>query len=188
MKTDRKHLHNTGKFLSYILRHKPGDIGITLDENGWVGVDTLIEAVNTHKKGYKLDLEILTAIVETNNKNRYAFSDDSKRIRANQGHSVDVDLDLKPVTPPNILYHGTSENSVESILDSGIKKMGRQHVHLSHEMNTATNVGSRHGKVVILRIHAEAMHSDGIDFVLSANGVWLTDYIDPYYIDIIVEE
>lgn len=166
---------NKGKFLSLILRHKPETIGLKLDENGWANVDELIKKMN-------LSLSDLEQIVKNNNKNRYSFSEDKTKIRANQGHSVKVDVELKEVYPPSILYHGTAEKNVDSILQNGLVKGNRNHVHLSADEATAINVGSRHGKPEVLKIKAREMYADGLKIYLSENGVYLTDYVDPMYI------
>jgi RNA:NAD 2''-phosphotransferase len=169
-----------GKFLSLVLRHDPQKIGITLDGNGWTDVNALIRQCAV-KKVY-FSFEELNEIVLTNDKKRYAFNEDKSMIRANQGHSVSIDLDITPIEPPEYLYHGTAERFYESIKKEGIKKMNRQHVHLSKEKITALQVGSRHGRPVILTISAREMYREGIGFYCSDNGVWLTEYVDPKYI------
>jgi len=168
------------KFLSLVLRHKPETIQINLDENGWTSVDELIE--NAHKFGYHFDREILKFIVETNAKKRFAFNDNFDKIRANQGHSVEVELGYSPQIPPVILYHGTSEKSVALILQTGLEKQSRHHVHLSKDVDTALVVGTRHGKPFVFEVLAELMHSDGFEFYLSENGVWLTDNVPVKYL------
>lgn len=169
-----------GKFLSLVLRHEPSKIGIQLDDNGWADVEELISKCGKHRVSFtKKELD---EIVETNNKKRYAYSEDGTKIRANQGHSITVDLEFTSVEPPQFLYHGTADRFLNSIEVEGIKKMSRQHVHLSQDKETAINVGSRHGRVVVLTILAYKMYEDGVAFFQSANGVWLTDYIDPKYI------
>lgn len=168
------------KFISLILRHKPEEIGITIDDFGWAKVEDLINGIN--KSGRNIDMEVLEEIVRTDNKQRYSFNEDKTKIRANQGHSIPVNLELKELEPPNILYHGTATKSLEGIKSQGIKSMSRQWVHLSKDFETAKQIGSRHGKCVILIIDAERMYKDGIKFYLSENGVWLTEYIDPKYI------
>lgn len=169
-----------GKLLSMILRHEPEKIGITLDENGWAEVKELRE--KCARKHLHFTIDELEEIVATNNKKRYSFNENKTKIRANQGHSIDIDIDLPTITPPEFLYHGTAERFLSSIGEKGIQKMSRQHVHLSHEKSTAENVGSRHGKAVVLTILSRKMYADGIKFYQAANGVWLTDYIDPKYI------
>lgn len=169
-----------GKFLSLVLRHEPSKIGIQLDENGWADVEELISKC-AHKRVY-FTKEELEEIVLTNDKKRYSFNQDKTLIRANQGHSINISLDLSPVAPPEYLYHGTADRFYTSIMKDGIIKQTRQHVHLSKDKETATKVGSRHGRPIILTIRAGQMHQDGILFYCSDNGVWLTDYIDPKYI------
>ena len=170
------------KFLSLVLRHKPETIQIQLDENGWVNVNELIEKLNNYGKA--IDFEILKYVVETNSKKRFAFNDDKTKIRASQGHSLQIDLNYEPIKPPNELYHGTSQRFLDSILKSGIEKRNRQHVHLSSDIETALKVGQRHGKPVILKIQTAKMHMDGHKFYLSENNVWLTDYVPVEYIKI----
>nr|WP_315033256.1 RNA 2'-phosphotransferase [uncultured Chryseobacterium sp.] len=168
------------KFLSLILRHQPDIIGLTLDENGWAEIEEL--RVKSAKKGRHFSFEELDEVVETNNKKRFAFNEDKTKIRASQGHSIDIDLALKAVQPPDFLYHGTAEANISSIMTKGIEKRTRQHVHLSTDKETATKVGMRHGKPIILTIRTGTMHQDGLAFYQSANGVWLTDFVDPKYI------
>jgi len=164
------------KFLSYVLRHKPESIGLTLDENGWVDVSVLLEA--SRSSGENISLDLLREIVETNSKKRFAFSEDGKRIRANQGHSVkNVDLNFQEIRPPEILYHGTVEKYIEAIKKTGLQKMKRQHVHLSDTQETAASVGSRRGKPILLEIMAQNMYKEGFAFYRSENGVWLTDSV-----------
>lgn len=164
-----------GKFLSLILRHNPETIGITLDKNGWADVSDLIAGVN--KKGYKLDIDILSEIVETNNKKRYIFNQDKTKIRANQGHSIKVDVELKKQTPPNILYHGTAKKYYDLIIKDGIQKKSRNHVHLSKDEQTAITVGKRHGESVVIKVNAKVMDNEGYEFFVSENGVWLVDFV-----------
>jgi putative RNA 2'-phosphotransferase len=168
------------KFLSLVLRHEPAKIGITLDGAGWVPVAELLAACARHH--VEITPEALEEIVATSDKKRFAFSDDGQRIRANQGHSVTVDLDLPPARPPEVLYHGTVDRFLDSIRQEGLRKGERHHVHLSADENTATKVGERRGKPVILRIAAGRMHAEGHPFFLSANGVWLTEHVPPGYI------
>lgn len=167
-------------FISLILRHKPEEIGITLDEHGWAKVEDLINGIN--KSGRNIDIGILEEIVKTDNKQRYSFNDDKTKIRANQGHSIPVVIEFKELEPPNTLYHGTARKSLQGIKCLGIKSMSRLYVHLSKDFETAKQVGSRHGEAVILVIDAHRMYKDGIKFYLSENGVWLTEYVDPKYI------
>ena len=172
------------KFLSLVLRHHPEAIGIALDIHGWAEVNMLIK--NMKRKFPVFSLKILEEIVATDNKQRYAFSENNTKIRANQGHSLAVDLELQPQTPPKCLYHGTASRFVESILKSGLQKQTRQHVHLSIDITTATKVGARHGKPVIFKVNTIAMHKAGYVFYISANGVWLTDEVPPKFLDLIV--
>lgn len=168
------------KFISLVLRHKPEVIHLNIDEYGWAEVDELMAKSANHGHGFTfLELE---EMVETNDKKRFVFNEDKTRIRANQGHSIDIDLALKPQQPPEFLYHGTAESNMESILQNGIEKRNRQHVHLSQDKETATQVGMRHGKPVILTIRTKEMSEDGIAFYLSENNVWLTDFVDAKYI------
>ncbi len=169
-----------GKFLSLILRHKPETIGIKLDENGWADVEALLAGMN--RKGTTIDQVLLEEIVANNNKKRYSLSPDKKRIRANQGHSIDVDIELKAVTPPAVLYHGSADRFYESILRLGLQKQNRNHVHLSPDIETALAVGKRHGRPVVFTIQAKAMHDDGYLFYLSENSVWLTDSVPVAYL------
>lgn len=168
-----------GRFISLVLRHEPAAAGIVLDENGWADVGELLEGVK--KSGRHIDMATLERIVAENSKKRYAFNADRTKIRANQGHSIDVDVELMQKTPPEVLYHGTAERFLTSIMAEGLTKRGRQHVHLSADMETAVNVGKRHGKPVILQVNAAKMAADGHIFYLSENNVWLTDNIPPEY-------
>ena len=168
------------KFLSFVLRHKPETINLVLDENGWANVEELITKSTNDSQGFTF--EELDEIVLTNDKKRFIFNEDKTKIRANQGHSIEIDLALKPQQPPEFLYHGTAQNNVESILENGIEKRNRQHVHLSQDKETATKVGMRHGKPLILTIKTGKMFEDGILFYLSENNVWLTDFVDSKYI------
>lgn len=168
------------RLLSLVLRHKPEEIGITLDKGGWAVVSELLKGMSA--RGNKITMAELEEIVATNDKQRFSFNETKTKIRANQGHSVSVDLGLKPVVPPKILYHGTAISNLDVILKTGIKKMNRLHVHLSADVATASKVGSRHGKPVVLEVNAEAMHKDGHAFFQSANQVWLTDKVPVEYI------
>ncbi|AMR34041.1 RNA 2'-phosphotransferase [Mucilaginibacter sp. PAMC 26640] len=168
------------KLLSLVLRHQPEAIGIRLDEQGWVAVVELIHQENAH--GKLLTPEILSHVVATNAKKRFAFNGAGDMIRASQGHSVDIELGLQPQKPPAMLYHGTASQSVNSILQTGLEKRSRQHVHLSAEIETALVVGKRHGKPVIFEVDALSLHQNGHVFYLSANGVWLTDVVPPTYL------
>ena len=175
-----KELKKTSKYLSYLLRHKPDSIGLKLDDSGWAPIEDLLNLTGITR-------EVLDEVVFTNDKQRFAFSPDGKRIRANQGHSVSgVELDLAPRQPPDTLYHGTVEKFLAAIRESGLQKMERHHVHLSATMDTARNVGSRRGKPVVLVINAAQMHNEGIEFYLSANGVWLTEIVPYKYVERII--
>lgn len=167
-----QNLIKTGKFISLILRHHPEAIGITLDEHGWADVDALIEGINQSGK-YTLDRAMLEEIVRDNNKQRYSFNENGTKIRANQGHSVPVDVELPEAAPPEMLYHGTAERFAENIRAEGLKPMSRLYVHLSKDKETALSVGKRHGKPHIFIVHAGEMARQGHTFWLSANGVWL---------------
>lgn len=171
------------KLLSFALRHKPEELGITLDKNGWASVATLIEQIK--KKVPNFSEIDLVEIVDTNNKKRFAFSEDKKSIRANQGHSaeMDVDLELKPQEPPEILFHGTASRFIDSIKESGLDSRSRKHVHLSSNKETAFSVGKRHGSPVILKIQAKKMHLANYSFYQSQNGVWLTEKVPLEFID-----
>ena len=170
---------DTSKYIALILRHKPETIGITLDEHGWANVEELIAGVN---KTHQLDMAGLEQIVAEDNKQRYSFNEDKTLIRANQGHSIQVDVELEEVDPPRYLYHGTAEKYREAIDEQGLIPKSRLYVHLSPDVNTATNVGARHGKPVVYRVWAGWMHKDGYKFYKSVNGVWLTKEVPTKYI------
>jgi putative RNA 2'-phosphotransferase len=170
------------KFLSYVLRHAPESIGIEFDQHGWVEIDTLLAAAKKH--GHEISRETLNNVVSINDKQRFKISDDGTHIRASQGHSIEVELDLQPVIPPDFLYHGTVSKFLDAIQSEGLKKMKRQHVHLSADIQTATKVGSRRGTPVILVINARKMFQDGCSFYLSDNNVWLTDAVPSKYISL----
>ena len=164
-----------------ILRHKPETIGITLDEHGWASVDELIKGVS---RTHRLDREILERIVAEDEKQRYSFNEDKTLIRANQGHSIPVDVGLQQTVPPDVLYHGTGIKYKESIDVQGLLPKSRLYVHLSGDPQTAKKVGQRHGKPVIYIIHAAEMHADGYLFYRSVNGVWLTKTVPAKYLDL----
>lgn len=168
------------KFLSLVLRHEPARAGLTLDSAGWVDVGDLLRGCAG--AGKPLTRATLEEIVAKSDKQRFAFSEDGTRIRANQGHSVAVELEYKPVAPPDVLYHGTADRFLESIQTTGLRKAARHHVHLSAERKTAWEVGRRHGRPVIFIVAAGAMHRAGHAFYLSANGVWLTDGVPPEFL------
>ncbi|SRX75274.1 RNA 2'-phosphotransferase [Aequorivita antarctica] len=170
-----KEKNKTSKFLSLILRHKPEEIDLVLDNDGWANVDELLQKM-------VIGFEDLKEVVKTNEKKRFAFSDDFKKIRANQGHSIDVDLKLDPVIPPKFLFHGTAEKNIDSILVKGLLKQGRNYVHLSDDIETARNVGIRYGKPIILKVNTLNMYQEGYLFYLSKNGVWLTDFVPAGFI------
>ena len=172
----------TSRFISMILRHKPEVIGITLDEHGWADVSDLISGINATGNHY-LDMESLEEIVRNDEKQRYSFNEDHTLIRANQGHSIQVDVELEEMEPPAVLYHGTREKYTSSIDDQGLIPKSRLYVHLSSDEETARKVGSRHGKPVIYTVDCRAMYTDGYRFFLSANHVWLTKEIPPRYLN-----
>jgi putative RNA 2'-phosphotransferase len=178
MKNDR--LIRVSKCLAKYLRHAPQEIGLTLQPGGWVPVDDLLAAAE--KNGFSITYDELVECVETNDKQRFAFDVSGELIRANQGHSVEVDLQLDEREPPETLFHGTVERFLPSILEAGLVRGKRHHVHLSKDVETARKVGSRRGKPVILKVDAGRMHSDGHKFLLSVNGVWLTDIVPPSYL------
>src|SRR5215212_3649479 len=168
------------KFLSLVLRHEPQAAGVTLDEAGWIGVGELL--AGCERAGVRITDDELREIVRTSDKQRFALSDDGTRIRANQGHSVDVELGHAPAVPPDTLWHGTAEKYVESIRAQGLLKGSRHHVHLSPTAETASAVGRRHGRLVLLEVESGRMHRDGIEFFLTPNGVWLTDHVPTAYL------
>lgn len=168
-----------GRFLSLVLRHDPGAAGIALDEHGWADVGELLAGVN--RTGRKIDMAALERIVRENNKRRYSFNEDRTKIRANQGHSVAVDVELRETEPPERLYHGTATRFLPSIYKEGLRKMSRQHVHLSGNFETAMAVGKRHGIPTVITIDAGAMARDGVKFYRSENGVWLCGEVTAKY-------
>lgn len=170
------------KFLSFVLRHEPGAIGVELDEAGWISVETLLEASRAH--GTEITRPMLEEIVATSPKRRFAFSRDTQCIRAVQGHSIEVDLKYAPSVPPDILYHGTVDDFITAIRSQGLLRMSRQHVHLSADATTARTVGARRGRPVVLEVLARQMHEDGFAFFMATNGVWLTEHVPPTYIQL----
>lgn len=173
----------TSKFISLILRHNPGAAGIKLDEHGWADVEELIQGVN--QAGKTLNMELLKEIVRTNDKQRFSFNEDGTKIRANQGHSIRVDVELKAVAPPDVLYHGTATRFLGSILNAkeGLRAGSRLYVHLSKDYDTAVKVGTRHGVPVVLKVDAGRMARDGYTFYLSENGVWLVEEVPVKYLE-----
>ena len=180
VKSDR-HIRKTSKFMSLILRHKPETIGITLDEHGWADVKNLIDGINL-AGGHDLDRELLEEIVRTDEKQRYSFNEDHSLIRANQGHSISVDVELEERIPPDILWHGTGEKYASSIDVQGLIPKSRLYVHLSSNTEMAGKVGSRHGKPVIYEVDCRKMTEDGYRFYLSVNQVWLTKEVPAKYL------
>lgn len=168
------------KFLAYHLRHDPGGLGLVLEPGGWVAVDVLLAACG--RKGTRISRAQLEEVVRTSDKQRFAFDADGAKIRANQGHSVEVDLQLRAAEPPDRLYHGTGEQSVAAILREGLLKMGRHHVHLSGDVETARKVGARHGRPAVLVVAAAAMRAAGFEFLRAENGVWLVDHVPSSYL------
>ena len=166
------------KLLSYVLRHKPESIGLTLDAEGWADIDTLI----SKSEKVKMTREDISRVVKNSDKQRFIISDNGQSIRANQGHSIKVDLGLAPTAPPAYLYHGTATRFWESIKLQGLKKMNRHHVHLSKDKGTAAKVGGRHGKLQILTVDSKAMAEAGHLFYVSENGVWLTDFVPSQFL------
>jgi len=176
-----REIKRNSKFLSLVLRHQPETIGIALDATGWVDVDVLLAALARH--GKDMPRETLELVVRTNDKQRFSISDDGKRIRANQGHSVKVELGYQPAEPPEILLHGTPRQFIESIRQQGLRKMQRHHVHLHEDVDTATAVGNRRGKSVLLKVRAADMRRAGHEFFVTPNHVWLTDHVPAQFIE-----
>ncbi len=170
-----------GKLLAMVLRHKPQELGLTVDAHGWAQVDALVEAFS---KIGTFDKQLLERIVREDSKGRYSFNEDKTKIRANQGHSLPVDVELAQVQPPEILYHGTGEKYVESINVQGLRPQSRLYVHLSQDKDTAVKVGKRHGRPVVYQVAAGAMARAGCEFYLSVNGVWLTKSVPPLYLQL----
>lgn len=175
-------IKRTSKFLSLLLRHRPETIGLELDRNGWAAVDELIRLANAHDSRNALDRELIEQVVATNNKKRFVISDDGQRIRANQGHSVEIDMEFEAVTPLSELFHGTATRFLDSIMETGLEKRSRQYVHMSADSTTAIDVGGRHGKPIVLVVDAAAMAAAGHEFYRSANGVWLTDHVPAQFL------
>lgn len=173
--------HQLSKYISLLLRHKPEALGITLEPTGWTDVNEMLRKMQ--EKGIKVDLAQLQEVVAKDNKQRYSFNADQTKIRANQGHSIDVDLGFEPQTPPEFLYHGTATRFLASIQKTGLESRSRQHVHLSDNLETAQKVGKRHGKPVILTVRAKELQELGQHFFLSENGVWLTGKVMVEFIE-----
>jgi putative RNA 2'-phosphotransferase len=174
---------NISKFMSFVLRHKPTEIGIVLDQNGWILVEELILKANlSGKSPFIFSREILEYIVLNNKKQRFALSEDKTLIRANQGHTILVDLDLPFIEPPEFLYHGTAIQNIKKIMLEGLKSMQRHDVHLSFDKDIAKDVGARYGRPVVLKIKSKAMYLDGMTFQCTKNNVWLTNHVPSQYI------
>lgn len=181
MTDDVKRATRVSKYLSLVLRHDPSAGGVVLDEQGWTRVGELLAGASA--RGLEVSPEELVEVVRASDKQRFALSPDGLRIRANQGHSVAVDLGLAPQAPPAALFHGTVERFVPSILAEGLRKQARQHVHLSADVETARRVGTRRGEPVVLRVDAARMQAEGLVFFRSQNGVWLTEAVPPRFIE-----
>lgn len=179
MRETTPNLTRISKYISLILRHKPEVIGIKLDAHGWVDANALLAGIN---KKYPINRDILEKIVRSDEKQRYTFSEDGTKIRANQGHSIQVDVELALTEPPETLHHGTAQRFVASIEGQGLLPRSRLYVHLSPNQETAEKVGCRHGEPVIYQVDAGQMHRNGYLFYLSANGVWLTKVVPATYL------
>ncbi len=178
---NREQQKRISKRLSLHLRHEPEGLGLTLEAGGWVNVDDLIKGFS--KTHFKITKEELETVVQENDKQRFSFDETGLKIRANQGHSTEVDLQLEPQTPPDILYHGTSENALTIILKDGLKRMARHHVHLSTDKEMMLKVGQRHGKPILIKVRAKEMQEAGHKFYLSDNGVWLADEVPANFLE-----
>lgn len=178
-------LIKTSRYISYVLRHNPQDAGLAMDAHGWVGVNELIEGVG---KKRPLTAEMLERIVAEDDKGRYSFNEDKTKIRANQGHSIPVDVELREAVPPSVLYHGSAERFTVGIAAEGVKPGTRLYVHLSADVATAVKVGARHGTPVVYRVDAAGMYAHGYTFYLSVNGVWLTKHVPVAYLQKCKEE
>lgn len=184
--TDISDKTKLSKFISLLLRHHPEKVNLTLDEHGWADVDELLAGIN--RTGRSIDRALLEEIVASDEKQRYSFDERKELIRANQGHSIPVDVDLEKAVPPEILYHGTAQKYADSIRQEGIRRMSRLYVHLSKDRETALKVGRRHGKPLVFTVSAGKMSREGIPFYLSANGVWLTEYVGAEYLEEMAEQ
>lgn len=174
-------MENLSKFISLILRHKPEVIGISLDEHGWANVEELILGIKQKTEGF--DMKMLEEIVVTDNKKRYSFNEDKTLIRANQGHSIPVDVELKRMDPPKYLWHGTGEKYANYINEIGLIPKSRLYVHLSEDEEIALKVGKRHGKPIMYKVNSGKMQQDGFEFFRSVNGVWLTKKVPVEYLE-----
>jgi putative RNA 2'-phosphotransferase len=180
---DPKRLVRVSKFLSLHLRHQPADLGLTLEPGGWVPVADLL--AGAARRGFPISPEELAEVVRGSDKQRFAFDATGAKVRANQGHSAEVDLQLEPAEPPALLYHGTADRFLDAVRRDGLLKMARHHVHLSPDTQAASTVGSRHGRLVLLEVDAAGMRAAGYTFYRSANGVWLVDAVPPEYLRVI---
>lgn len=180
---DEKKLVKISKYLSKHLRHQPERLGLILEDGGWIAVENLLNACARHN--FPVSISELKEVVEKNDKKRFSFDASGRKIRANQGHSIEIDLQLKPQTPPDALYHGTAERNEDSIKEHGLLKMARHAVHLSVDIETARRVGARHGKPLIFKVDAKKMATEGFEFFVSENGVWLVDAIPPQFLEIV---
>jgi putative RNA 2'-phosphotransferase len=175
-------LTTISKFMSLVLRHQPQQIGLTLDDAGWASIDALLRLSAVAGRVFSLD--DLVDVVTTSDKQRFAISEDGLRIRANQGHTVEIDLGLPAVKPPDMLFHGTARRFLDAILDMGLERRARHHVHLTANRSTAIAVGTRYGAPVLLRVDAKQMAGDGFEFRCSANGVWLAEAVPAKYLEV----
>lgn len=182
---NEKETIRASKFISLVLRHQPEVIGLMPDEQGWVDVNELLQKMRL--KGMAIDFETLEQVVASNDKKRFAFNGDKSRIRASQGHSIQVDLGYRESKPPEVLYHGTATKNKEAIVKEGLKKGKRHHVHLSKDIETAMKVGQRHGKPVVFEVMAKEMYDEGCVFFVSENGVWLTESVPARFLKVVEE-
>jgi putative RNA 2'-phosphotransferase len=183
---NREQQKRISKRLSLHLRHEPETLGLTLESGGWVKIDDLIAAFSS--KHFPITREQLETVVRENEKQRFSFDETGTKIRANQGHSTEVDLQLKPQTPPDVLYHGTATNVLETIFHEGLKRMARHHVHLSTDKEMMLKVATRHGKPVLLKVRAKEMVEAGHTFYLSENGVWLVETVPAKFLEVVKEQ
>ena len=180
---DHQRRVKVSKYLAKHLRHRPERLGLRLDPGGWVDVDELLAACR--RASFSLSRDELAEVVERNDKRRFSLDDTGSRIRANQGHSLVIDLQLEAVVPPPLLYHGTGQPTVERILGEGLHRMGRHHVHLTEDVGTAIKVGTRHGRPRVLEVAARRLHEDGADFYRTDNEVWLTEHVPADYLQVV---